>query len=42
MEVYDKAELKVDTANKARLLTLLRAFPPGEPAKKKFVGGIVE
>ncbi|QIW99437.1 hypothetical protein AMS68_004955 [Peltaster fructicola] len=42
MEVYDKAELKVDTANKARLLGLLRAFPQGEAAKKKFVGGIVE
>ncbi|KAK3048921.1 hypothetical protein LTR09_009816 [Extremus antarcticus] len=42
IEVYQKAELKPDTANKARLLSLLRAFPANEPAKKKFVGGIVE
>lgn len=42
MEVYDKAEYVPDTANKARLVTLLRAFPPHEPAKKKFVGGVVE
>ncbi|OQO04766.1 hypothetical protein B0A48_09690 [Cryoendolithus antarcticus] len=42
IEVYNKAELKPDVANKARLLGLLRAFPPNEPAKKKFVGGVVE
>ena len=42
VEVYQKAELKPETASKARLLSLLRAFPPNEPAKKKFVGGIVE
>lgn len=42
IEVYQKAELKPDIANKARLLGLLRAFPPNEPAKKKFVGGIIE
>lgn len=42
MEVYNKGEMKPDTANKARLLGLLRAFPSNEPAKKKFVGGIVE
>ncbi|KAK4570110.1 hypothetical protein LTR86_003080 [Recurvomyces mirabilis] len=42
VEVYQKAELKPDVPNKARLLGLLRAFPPNEPAKKKFVGGIVE
>ena len=42
IEVYNKAELKPDIANKARLLGLLRAFPEGEKAKKKFVGGIVE
>lgn len=42
MEVYDKAEYKPDTANKARIVSLLRAFPPLEPAKKKFIGGIVE
>lgn len=42
IEVYQKAGLKPDVANKARILSLLRAFPPNEPSKKKFVGGIVE
>lgn len=42
IEVYNKAEMKPDVSNKARLLGLLRAFPPNEPGKKKFVGGIVE
>ncbi|KAK5134923.1 hypothetical protein LTR08_006013 [Meristemomyces frigidus] len=42
IEVYNKAELKPDVPNKARILGLLRAFPPNEPAKKKFVGGVVE
>jgi hypothetical protein len=42
IEVYNKSEIKPDTASKARLVTLLRAFPPDESAKKKFVGGVVE
>lgn len=42
MEVYQKAEMKADVGNKARILGLLRAFPPNEPSKKKFVTGIVE
>jgi len=42
IEVYQKGEMKPDVANKARILSLLRAFPPNEPAKKRFVGGIVE
>lgn len=41
MEVYIKGELKPDVTNKARLLGLLRAFPLGEPTKKRFVGEIV-
>lgn len=41
MDVYNKAELKVDVQNKARLLSLLRVFPPGEPTKKRFVGEVV-
>ena len=41
MEVYNKAELKSDLPNKARLLGLLRAFPAGEPTRKRFVGEIV-
>ncbi|KXT14468.1 hypothetical protein AC579_4798 [Pseudocercospora musae] len=42
IDIYQKSELKPDTANKARLLSLLRAFPLNEPGKKKFVAGIVE
>ena len=42
MEVYQKAEFKADVPSKARILGLLRAFPPNEPSKKKFVTGIVE
>ncbi|KAK4501212.1 hypothetical protein PRZ48_007019 [Zasmidium cellare] len=42
MEVYQKAEMKADVGNKARILGLLRSFPPNEPSKKKFVTGIVE
>lgn len=34
--------MKPDVGNKARILSLLRAFPPNEPAKKKFVAGIIE
>lgn len=42
IEVYQKADFPQNIENKARLLALLRAFPPNEPAKKKFVAGIVE
>ena len=42
IDVYQKAELPADVTSKARLLGILRAFPPHEPAKNKFVGGIVE
>lgn len=41
MDVYNKAEVKPDAASKGRLLTLLRAFPPGEPTKKRFVGEVI-
>ncbi|GAB7347941.1 hypothetical protein MBLNU459_g5453t1 [Dothideomycetes sp. NU459] len=41
MEVYNKAELKPDVNNKAKILGLLRAFPLGEPTKKRFVGEVV-
>ncbi|KAA6409138.1 MAG: DUF410 domain [Lasallia pustulata] len=37
VDVYNKAELKPDAGNKSKLLTLLRAFPPEEPTKKRFV-----
>ncbi|KAF2861983.1 DUF410-domain-containing protein [Piedraia hortae CBS 480.64] len=42
IDVYQKAEIKADVAAKARILGLLRAFPPNEPVKKKFVAGIIE
>lgn len=42
MDVYQKADLKADLTSKARILSLLKAFPPNEPSKKKFVGSIVE
>ena len=42
MDVYQKADLPSDVTNKARILGLLRAFPPNEPSKKKFVAGVVE
>ncbi|KAK4992061.1 hypothetical protein LTR66_000031 [Elasticomyces elasticus] len=41
MEVFQKAECRCDSANKARLVGLLRAFPAGEPTKKRFVGEII-
>ncbi|KAI6514955.1 hypothetical protein MCOR10_008385 [Pyricularia oryzae] len=37
VDVYKQAELKPDSANKGKLLTLLRLFAPGEPTKNKFV-----
>ena len=41
LDVYNKAELKVDGASKGRLFTLLRTFPENEPTKKKFVAEAV-
>ena len=41
MDVYGKAELKPDTTNKARLLSLLREFPDGEPTRKRFAGEVI-
>ncbi|KAF4549001.1 Hypothetical protein D9617_24g017150 [Elsinoe fawcettii] len=41
MDVYNKGELEADIRNKARLLYLLRAFPKGEPTKKRFVGEMI-
>lgn len=38
IEVYNKAELKPDAESRARILSILRAFPKGEPMKKRFVG----
>jgi hypothetical protein len=41
MDVYGKAELKPDTTHKARLLSLLREFPEGEPTRKRFAGEVI-
>ncbi|KAH0371835.1 DUF410-domain-containing protein, partial [Aureobasidium melanogenum] len=41
MDVYGKAELKPDTTSKARLLSLLREFPEGEPTRKRFAGEVI-
>jgi len=42
IEVYHKAALKPDAVTKAQIVSLLRAFPPNEPGRKKFVAGVVE
>lgn len=41
LDVYNKAEVKPDAASKARVLSVLRAFPKSEPTKKKFVNEMV-
>ncbi|KAL9075116.1 MAG: hypothetical protein Q9161_001801 [Pseudevernia consocians] len=41
VEVLGKAEKGCDTGEKGKLLTLLRAFPPNEPTKKRFVSEMV-
>ncbi|CAI6333855.1 unnamed protein product [Periconia digitata] len=41
LDVYHKGEVKCDTESKGKLLGLLRAFPKGEPTRKKFVGELV-
>lgn len=41
VEVYKQAELKPDSANKGKLLTLLRLFDAEEPTRKKFVGEVI-
>ena len=37
VEVYNKAEVKPDAATKARILSLMRSFPAGEPTRKRFI-----
>lgn len=41
VEVLGKAEKGCGTGEKGKLLTLLRAFPPNEPTKKRFVSEMV-
>lgn len=38
VDTYNKAEVKPDAAAKARILSLMRAFPAGEPTRKRFIG----
>ena len=42
LAVYNKAEITPDAASKARLYSLLRLFPAGEPTRKKVVGEAVQ
>lgn len=37
LDVYNKSETNVDAESKGRLLRLLRAFPKGEPTRKRFM-----
>ncbi|KAF4628499.1 hypothetical protein G7Y89_g9654 [Cudoniella acicularis] len=41
IDVYKQAELKPDSSNKGKLLTLLRQFDPEEPTRKKFIGEMI-
>jgi hypothetical protein len=41
VDVYSKAELKPDPESRARMVELLRAFPSGEPTRKRFVGDLI-
>ena len=41
LDVYTKAELKPDVTSKARVLSLLRAFPAGEPTRKRFISDMI-
>ncbi|ESZ97789.1 hypothetical protein SBOR_1798 [Sclerotinia borealis F-4128] len=41
LEVYNLSALTCDSVSKGRLLTLLRAFHPEEPSRKRFVGEVI-
>jgi len=41
VDVFGKAERGVDAENKGKLLAILRAFPPEEPTKRKFVDEMI-
>lgn len=41
LDVFNKSETRPDASSKGKLITLLRAFPPNEPTKKKFVAEMV-
>ncbi|TAQ85054.1 hypothetical protein B7494_g6611 [Chlorociboria aeruginascens] len=41
IEIYKQAELKPDSSNKGKLLTLLRLFDSEEPTRKKFINEMI-
>lgn len=41
VDVFNKSETKPDASSRGKLITLLRAFPPNEPTKKKFVAEMI-
>lgn len=41
VDVYKQAELKPDSSNKGKLLTLLRLFDSEEPTRKKFIDQMI-
>ncbi|KAK2628469.1 hypothetical protein QTJ16_001572 [Diplocarpon rosae] len=41
IDVYKQAELKPDSSNKGKLLTLLRQFESEEPTRKKFIAEMI-
>jgi len=41
VDVYKQAELKPDSGNKGKLLSLLRSFDSEEPTRKKFVDDMI-
>ncbi len=40
-DVYIKGEFALDQQNKSRLFDILRAFPPSEPTRKRFISDMV-
>ncbi|MCJ1276916.1 hypothetical protein MMC21_004723 [Puttea exsequens] len=42
VDVFGKGEKKCGSVEKDKLLTLLRAFPPNEPTKKRFVNEMIQ
>ena len=41
LDVFNKGEVAPDAGSKAKLLSLLRAFPKDEPTRKKFVNEMI-
>jgi hypothetical protein len=41
IDVFTKAGTKPDAASKAKVISLMRAFPAGEPTRKRFINEVV-